>query len=200
MTWGAIGGAAVGLVGNSLLGDSGGGGGGGAQTVSKDPWSAADPWLRENLRTGQNLQNWYQQNPFSQQQQKSYRDQFANSDYMRSLAGSVMGQMNQQRPFDRSNPNARPQPYQLPPMGQTAQPATDPFAAQSNPFTSAVMQPAPVAPVTAAPEPGADNPGFQSWKQYITGQGYGGDVANYDYWRAFVHPDNQPDGPGVGGY
>jgi hypothetical protein len=47
MTWGAIGGAAVGVFGNSLLGGSGGGGGGGYP----DPAATAAAQGRENRRT-----------------------------------------------------------------------------------------------------------------------------------------------------
>lgn len=41
---------------------------GGTQTVNNDPWAAAQPWMKANLETGQNLQNYYQKNPFNQQQ------------------------------------------------------------------------------------------------------------------------------------
>ena len=37
--------------------------GGEQQTATKEPWSAAAPWLRQQLEQGQNLQAYYQQNP-----------------------------------------------------------------------------------------------------------------------------------------
>lgn len=60
------------------------GGGGGSQTASKEPWSEAAPWLRQNLQTGQDLQRYYQQNPFNQQQQTSYQNLFSDLDNFRS--------------------------------------------------------------------------------------------------------------------
>jgi len=54
------------------------GGGGGGQTASKEPWEAARPWLEENIRTGQDLQRYYQQNPFNPQQQQAYNNIFAD--------------------------------------------------------------------------------------------------------------------------
>ena len=127
-------------MGGSLLGGiagaaGSGSGGGQSQTASKEPWAAAAPWLRENLRSGQALQQQYQRNPFSPLQQQAYRNQFANSDYFRSLSNSVMGQMNQQKPFDRNNPSARPQPFQMP-----AQPAQAPYGALPGAFNG---QPSP---------------------------------------------------------
>lgn len=201
MAWGAVAGAAIGAIGPSLMGGGGSDGQGGQQqTVSKDPWSSAAPWLQENIKSGQALQGQYAANPFNAQQVQGYNNQYSNADYMRSLTGSVLGQLNGFQPFDRGNQDARPQTFQFPspqkigaqtPYMQAPMPA--PVAAPAAPTPAA-------APAFVAPEKGADNPAFQSWKQYIGGQGYGADVANYDYWRAFVSPDNQPDGPGVGGY
>jgi len=200
MAWVQVGGAVAGAVLPSLMGGDGGGGSNQqpTQTMSKDPWAAAIPWLTQNLQSGQNLQSQYAAQPFSAQQQQSYGNQFANSDYMRQLTGSVLGQMNQQKPFDRTNPSAKPQGFQLPPMLQRSPTNSNLFSA---PSAAVAPAPAPVAAPVVAPEKGADNPAFQSWKQYIGGQGYGADVANYDYWRAFVQPDNSENaGPGVGGY
>lgn len=114
MSWFGVGGAVVGAIGS--MGSKGGGGGG--QAASKDPWAAAVPWLTDNLKSGQDLQAQYKANPFSQQQQQSYQNQFANSDYARTLTGSILGQMNGFQPFDRSNPTARPQMFQFPSMTQ----------------------------------------------------------------------------------
>lgn len=63
-----------------------------SQTASKEPWSAAAPWLRENLRTGQGLQNYYQQNPFNPQQQTAYQNIFGDLDAFRNqMAPGLMG-------------------------------------------------------------------------------------------------------------
>lgn len=192
-------GAAIGVVGGLMSDDGGGGGGGGGQqqTASKDPWSAAAPWLQENIKSGQALQNRYAVTPFNAQQVQGYNNQYGNADYMRSLTGSVLGQLNGFQPFDRGNQNARPQTFQFPAPQQIAAPT--PYMQAPAP----VMQQAAAAPAAApafvAPEKGADDPAFQSWKQYITGQGYGADVANYDYWRSFVSPGFDHGGFGDGG-
>lgn len=114
MTWGAIGGAAVGVVGNALMSDSGGGSGGGAgsQTQSKEPWAMAQPWIMNNLVQGQNLQNAYTAQPFSNLQNQAYANQANQSAYMRAAVPSLLGQISgQQVGFDRSNPNARPNAF-----------------------------------------------------------------------------------------
>lgn len=63
-----------------------------SQTASKEPWKDAAPWLRENLRTGQGLQGYYQQNPFNPQQQTAYQNTFGDIDAFRSqMAPGLMG-------------------------------------------------------------------------------------------------------------
>lgn len=63
-----------------------------SQTASKEPWADAAPWLRENLRTGQGLQNYYQQNPFNPQQQTAYQNTFGDLDAFRNqMAPGLMG-------------------------------------------------------------------------------------------------------------
>lgn len=114
MTWGAIGGAAVGVIGNAVMSDSGGGGGGGAgsQTASKEPWAPLQPWIMGNAITGQNLQNAYTSQPFSGLQNQAYANQNNQSAYMRAAVPSLLGQISgQQVGFDRSNPNARPNAF-----------------------------------------------------------------------------------------
>lgn len=110
MAWGAIGGAVVG-------GLFGGGGGGGGQTQSKEPWEAARPWLEENIRTGQDLQRYYQQNPFNPQQQQAYNNIFADQANFRGqiapgmmdFANRLMGTNYQRAPnmFERGSVNGR---------------------------------------------------------------------------------------------
>lgn len=154
MTWGAIGGAVVSGVASGMMSDGGGGGGGQSQTVSKDPWSVAAPWLTENVRTGQLLQNHYQTNPFSQMQQTGYNNQASNADYMRSLTSGVMGQLNNSTYFDRANPNARPEAFKFPTTnGQAGGGGSSylgasqaQFSAANNPFLNgSVPAPAPAA-------------------------------------------------------
>ena len=54
-----------------------------SQSQSREPWAPAQPWLRQNLQTGQNLQNYYQQNPFNSIQQTSYQNLLGDIDNYR---------------------------------------------------------------------------------------------------------------------
>lgn len=111
MTWGAIGGAAVGVVGNALMSD-GGGGGGQTATQSRQPWMPATPWLMDNIAQGQRLQSQYRDQPFNAQQQQAYQNQANQSAYMRAAIPSLLRQMQgEQVGFDRSNPNYRPKAF-----------------------------------------------------------------------------------------
>lgn len=110
MSWGAVAGAAIGVVGSQLGKDKNGGAG--TTTASKEPWAAAAPWLQQNLDQGQALQRQYQNQPFNQQQQQAFANQYAQSDYMRSLVPSLLGQIQgQQLGFDPANPTARPKAF-----------------------------------------------------------------------------------------
>lgn len=107
MSWGAVAGAAVGVVG-SALSDSGGGGGGQTASQSKQPWMPATPWLMNNLASGQRLQSQYEAQPFNAQQQQAYQNQANQGAYMRAAVPNLLRQMQgQQLGFDRANPNAR---------------------------------------------------------------------------------------------
>ena len=181
--WGEILGAVAGPLLNGLMG---GGGSGGSQqpqqqqqqTSSREPWSAAVPWLTENIAEGKQLQANYKANPFSAMQQQAYNNQFGNSDYYRSMVDSVLGQQNMQKPFDRSNPSARPQTYQMPSRTQPAAPTSaTPYSAIASPFSAPVAAPqyapAPVqqaeaAPVAAKPEP------WRDFFHYQHNDGFGG--------------------------
>lgn len=111
-------GAVAGPVVGGLLGGSSSGGGQQAQTVSKEPWAEAAPWLKQNIQTGQGLQNYYQQNPFNQQQQNAYRNLASGTDYVNRMTPGMLQQMSQPVGFSRSNPQARPQAYNFAaPMG-----------------------------------------------------------------------------------
>lgn len=113
MSWGAVAGAAIGVVG-SAMSDKGGGSGGGAgsQTQSKEPWAAAQPWIMNNLMQGQALQNAYTAQPFSNAQNQAYNNQGNQSAYMRALVPDLLGQISgQQVGFSRSNQNARPNTF-----------------------------------------------------------------------------------------
>lgn len=112
MPWGAVAGAAIGVIGDSMNSGGGGGGGGQQQTASKEPWMPVQPWILNNVVQGQNLQNQYTAQPFNAQQTTAYNNQNAQSDYMRAAIPSLLSQMSgKQLGFDRSNPNARPEAF-----------------------------------------------------------------------------------------
>lgn len=132
MTWGAIGGAAVGVVGNALMnsGSSQTNGGAGTQTQTKEPWLQAQPWIMNNLQQGQALQQAYRDQPFSALQNQAYQNQANQSAYMRAAVPSLLGQISgQQVGFDRSNPNARPTAFNFDGLVSAAKAGQD--AAQS---------------------------------------------------------------------
>ncbi len=82
----AVAGPIAGSVVGGLMSD-----GGEEQTATKEPWSAAAPWLRENIAQGQNLQAYYQQNPWNSLQQTGYQNIYGDLDNFRnSIAPGLM--------------------------------------------------------------------------------------------------------------
>lgn len=117
----------------SLLGAFGSGdSSGGTQTVNKDPWAPAQDWMKQNLTSGQNLQNYYQQNPFNQQQQAAYGNLASSNDYLNRLTPNLLQQFSQPTGFDRNNPTARPAPFNFFAPSQSSSPPNFPSNAGSN--------------------------------------------------------------------
>ena len=112
MPFASILGAVAGPLIGGLLGGAGGGSSqGGTQTMNKDPWLPAQDWMKSNLATGQNLQNYYQKNPFNQQQQAAYGNLASGSDYLNRVTPGLLQQFSQPAAFDRANPRAMPSPF-----------------------------------------------------------------------------------------
>lgn len=110
MSWGAVAGAAVGVVGSALSSDKNGGAG--SQTATKEPWAEAAPWLKNLLAQGQTLNDQYTATPFNAQQQQAYGNMANQSAYMQQLTPSLLSQLSgQQIGYDRNNPTARPQSF-----------------------------------------------------------------------------------------
>jgi hypothetical protein len=128
----AVTGPIAGAVVGGLMNSGSNGGGGSTQTVDKSPWAAAVPWLTANLGTGQNLQNYYQANPFNGIQQASYGNLLAGNDYINQMMPGLLSQFSQPQGFDRNNPRARPQAIQFPAMQQYQQQAPQAAAPQGN--------------------------------------------------------------------
>lgn len=98
MAFAAIAGPIAGAVVGGLMG---GDGGGGSQTQSKEPWAPAIKPLTNSLNTGQDLERYYQKNPFNRLQQQGYQNLFSDLDMFRNqLAPSMMGFANQMMQSD----------------------------------------------------------------------------------------------------
>lgn len=83
--------------------------GGEQQTATKEPWSAAAPWLRQQLEQGQNLQAYYQQNPWNNLQQTAYQNTFSDIDQFRnSMAPGLMDFANRLMGQNYSRGGAQP--------------------------------------------------------------------------------------------
>lgn len=68
------------------------------QTTSKEPWSEAAPWIKDNIGIGQRLQNFYQQNPFNAIQQNAIGQTLNDQDYYRNtLMPGLMAFLGQPR-------------------------------------------------------------------------------------------------------
>lgn len=66
----------------------------GGTTSSKEPWGPAAGWLKDNLKSGQALQGYYEQNPFNALQQTAYQRQFSNNDnFQNDLMPALMKQI-----------------------------------------------------------------------------------------------------------
>ena len=66
------------------------------QTADKSPWEPAQPWIKSNLATGQDLQSHYQQNPFNAQQKTGYQNLFSGVDnFNQNMAPGLMNFANQ---------------------------------------------------------------------------------------------------------
>ncbi len=86
MTFGLSAGALAaigGTIGGALVGGSKGANSTGTTTTDKAPWSEAQPWIKQNIGFGQQLQDFYQQNPFSAQQKTAMQNQVGDVDQFR---------------------------------------------------------------------------------------------------------------------
>ena len=195
MPFASILGAVAGPVIGGLLGGASGSGTqqGGTQTVNRDPWAAAQPWMKANLETGQNLQNYYQRNPFNQQQQAAYGNLASSADYLNRLTPGLLQQFGQTAAFNRNNPSAMPSPlsfgapdsmpqnaHNYGGMMRPSMPAQGDMNQTQNPFGNGGITPTPqvsqqdiqkmIADALAAQKPAASN---AYWSQSDS-NGYGG--------------------------
>lgn len=148
MPWGAAVGAGISLVGSQMQDNKNGGAG--TSTNTKEPWLPAQGWIMDNLNSGQALQAQYAKNPQSVEQQNAASNIYGQSDYMRNLVPSLLGQIGQQQVgFDPSNPTAKPKAWNwdgllggAPDLNQTGvrtAPAAAPAAPAAAPVASGLF-------------------------------------------------------------
>lgn len=79
-------------------------------TSDKSPWAPAAPWLTANLGLGQQMQNQYMANPFSQYQKQAYNQSAGIGNQARAMYNNLLPQFNAMQGFDRNNPTAKMAP------------------------------------------------------------------------------------------
>lgn len=82
--------AIVGPIAGALVGGLMGDDSGQQQTAAKEPWAPARKPLINSLNTGQELERYYQQNPFNAIQQTAYQNLFGDLDAFRGQNAGVM--------------------------------------------------------------------------------------------------------------
>lgn len=97
------------------------GGGGSSQTASKDPWGPAVEPLTNSLATGQDLERYYQQNPFNRLQQQGYQNLYSDIDQFRNQIAP--GLMNFANGMMTSNYQRGPRNSQVESMQSQQRPA-----------------------------------------------------------------------------
>lgn len=87
-----LGNNAGGIIGGLLGAASSSGGKANETTMAKGPWDPAQPYILKNLQNADELQRYYQKNPFNAQQMAAYDNIFADADHFRdSVAPGLMG-------------------------------------------------------------------------------------------------------------
>jgi hypothetical protein len=137
------------------------------QTANKEPWGPAQDLLKSQIYNTGQLQNYYQQNPFSPMQQAAYKNAFAQNDSMRAAAPGVLQRLSSNQYFDRGQPLKMPQAFDFAPKAndslglsgnsQALSPLLDSLF--SNPYTNGSIKPmaptvAAIGPNTVMPEGG----------------------------------------------
>lgn len=146
MTWGAIGSAAVGVVGSALLAPDGSQ----TSTATKEPWGPAQDWMRSNIEQGQQLQDYYTQNPFNAIQQQGMQGLLDNYNHQNNtvipglmgFANKLMG-TNYQRGAPTAGLLAAPQPQQGSMVGQMPAQSQQPMQAAPQPAMQGGFSPPP---------------------------------------------------------
>jgi hypothetical protein len=129
------------------------------QTANREPWAPAQDLLKSQITNTGQLQNYYQQNPFSPMQQAAYRNAFAQNDSMRAAAPGVLQRLSSNQYFDRGQPLKMPQAFNFTPKtndslglsgnAQALSPLLDSLF--SNPYSNGAIKPmTPLVPAMGA--------------------------------------------------
>lgn len=190
MSWGIVAGAAIGAVGSVASSKQSSKG----QSSTNEPWKEVQPWLKENIESGRQLQDYYQRNPFNPIQQRGYENllgdfdsfrhgaapglmgfanQLMGTNYQRAPAGSELGAANpyaQQRPAGLlSAPGALSQALQsLPPPQQGPQ--------SGGLLSTGNAIPMPKPPMDGSQSPAPTPPAAPGVFQSPAGVGYSGQL------------------------
>lgn len=108
-------------------------GGGESQTASKEPWEPTRQPLIDSVKTGQELERYYQQNPFNPLQQQGYQNLFSDLDQFRGqiapgmmqFANQMMASNYQRGPRQSQMEMMQSQPMQAQQRPQMMQQGTD---------------------------------------------------------------------------
>ena len=122
-----------------------------SQTQTNEPWAPAQPYILDNLKREQQLQNYYQQNPFNPQQIQGYSNLFGDTQNFRdNIMPGLLGFANRGMTsnYQRSlGPGAR-QAQQAPQQAAFSMPRSNPMLDLNrgqNPFYQATPAPAPAS-------------------------------------------------------
>lgn len=151
---------------SSGMGSSSKNGGAGTTTVDKSPWLQAQPWITNNMNSGQALQAQYATQPFNAQQLAAYQNLGNQTNYMNALTPSLLGQISgQQVGFNRANPDAKPTAYNFNGAGNVTGNAVGMPGQSQGGLLGMLSSPAPSA--TSAANPPAPAPAPVSQPKFV---------------------------------
>lgn len=106
------------------------------QTASKEPWSEAKPWILSNIAQGQQLQDYYTQNPFNQIQQQGLQ---GTLDAYNQYNQAIPGLLNFSNSLMNTNYQRKPNTQELR-NGATATGTTGTTGTQATPQATQAVQ------------------------------------------------------------
>ena len=89
------------------------------QTVNRDPWRPAQPYIQANINSASQLQDYYQKNPLSALQKTAYNNAFVGNDSARQGLSALTTQLGNNQGWSRNSGPRLPQGYNFQPLGVT---------------------------------------------------------------------------------